>query len=468
LPPLSAALALAFLLSSVLAPVAPAQAAPVANPEAAPTEQVEPRRLAQQVQVIRRAYDLLLDQFIRPIEPTDLLGVAYTRVAERLAESGYAPRDTSPVFFESSSERAWSSFAARLENLVEKSTAPPELNVAAIAVDAMARWLDEGHTAYLSPEVYKSLLDSSRGEGSYPGIGVAILQRAPFTVITDVFSGSPAEQAGLRPGDIIEAVDGQSIAGKPLLEISLLIRGPEGSSVKLEVRRVGEAAPLVFEPVRALVAYEFLTTRMIQGDVGYVKLRSWGDQRVADRLVRFVQDLPENGVRGLVIDLRGNTGGRVDVGVRVLNRFVESGPLFKERYRGGQERTESAAGPGWRKDIPIAILVDEGSASMSEIFASAMRERGLASIFGNKTAGVVAAARPYPLPDGSALLVANYEIFSGDGQTLDRNGVVPDVLLASSPQELAEGRDIPLEAAVLHLWAQSDRTAAQRAAAPGQ
>jgi len=265
---------------------------------------------------------------------------------------------------------------------------------------------------------------------------------------------------------MIITVDGETTAGKTLTEVASLIRGAEGSAVTLEVERARTGERLLFVITRAVIRVDDLSTLMIQESIGYIRLRSWLDQSIADRFEQYVDSLPALGARGLVIDLRGNPGGRVDVGTRLLNRFLDSGPLFEQVERGGRRRVQWATGPAWNAALPVAILIDDGSASMSEIFAAAMHDNGAARLIGNRTAGVVAAAVPYPLSDGSALQVTVMEVAGAHGERLNKVGVAPDDFLDSSPEELAEGRDIPLEAAVLHLWTASERPVASGAAGP--
>jgi carboxyl-terminal processing protease len=215
-----------------------------------------------------------------------------------------------------------------------------------------------------------------------------------------------------------------------------------------------------------LIRIEYIDTGMIQENLAYIRLRGFPEPSVADRFERFLDQLPQTNARALIIDLRGNSGGRVDLGTRLLNRFISSGPLYSQVDRTGQRRVEHAHGPGWSRPMPVAILIDEATASMGEIFASAMRERGLAWLVGKRTSGNVAAAQVFPLSDGSAVQVTILEIFSGDGQRLNRVGVEPDFVIEPTPEQVEQGRDVQLEAAVVHVWEELDRAAGQPA--PGQ
>jgi carboxyl-terminal processing protease len=410
---------------------------------------------APNLDAIKQGYDLLLDHYVQNVNPVDLLNAGYGAVVKELQDAGVAVKSPAPPPLSGDREQAYTAFSAGFATLVRESPPPDGLNPVGIALAAMARSVNEGHTAYLTPAQYKEFVAYLRGDLRYGGIGVR--PRRPEVTVAEVFPGSPAEKAGLAPGDLIRQVDGQSTLGKTLEEVAQLIRGPEGSTVTIDVERPRTGEHLKLEIVRASIKVDYLATEMIQNDIGYLRLRGFPEPSVADRFEQFIDHLPVEHPRGLVIDLRGNSGGRIDVGVRLLNRFIPSGPLFDQVDRDGNHRVQTATGPGLISPVPIAILIDEGTASMGEIFASAMREHGQARLFGNRTSGNVAAAQVYPLSDGSALQVTILEIYSGNGTLLNRVGVAPDVFLASSPDEIERGRDIPLEAAVLYCWSASDK-----------
>jgi carboxyl-terminal processing protease len=465
-PRFLAAFLLALLLQtgSLLAPAG--SSARELGPETAATSSDlgAARSLAQSepasLEVTRQAYDLLLDRYVQPLNPADLLVAAYEGLVKRLKDAGTAVARSGPLKLEADREKAWTTFASEAFLLQQESGPSPEINVNAVLVTAMARWVDEGHTAYLTPEQYQAFLAYLRGDQRYVGIGIR--PRRPGVTVAEVFPDSPAEAAGMLAGDQIIAVDGEPTDGKSLEQVAQLIRGPEGAPVQLDVERPRTSERLVFIIVRALIKIEYLGTEIVQENIAYIRLRGFPEPSVAERLDQFVDKLQPSTSKGLVIDLRGNAGGRLDVGLRVLNRFIASGPLYDQVDRTGRHRVQMASGPGWDKPIPIAVLIDDGTASMGEIFAAAMRENGKARLIGKKTAGNVAAAQVYPLGDGSAVQVTILEIFSGNGERLNRAGVVPDHELDISPQDLELGRDSPLEAAVQFLWEQSARAAASR------
>ena len=412
---------------------------------------------APNLDVTHQGFVLLLDRYVQPLSPADLLNAAYTGLVKSLTDAGVAVKSPGPLSLDPNRDKAWTTYQGAVNTLLQESPPPADFSVNAVAISAMARWVDESHTAFLTPQQYADFLAFLRGDVRYGGIGIRPTR--PGVTVAEVFPGSPAEATGLMRGDMIIAVDGQPTEGKTLEQIAQQIRGPEGTAVTLAVDRPRTGEHLSFVIVRASIKIEYITTDVVQNNIGYVRLRGFPEQSVADRFEQFLDTLPSIRPRGLVIDLRGNSGGRIDVGLRLLNRFIASGPLFVEQDRSGRRRVQSATGPGLDYPLPIAILMDEGTASMGEIFAAAMRERMGARLIGTQTAGSVAAAQVFPLSDGSAMQITIEEIFSGNGAPLNRTGISPDTALASSTDELQQGRDIPLEAAVLYVWDQSAKAA---------
>lgn len=441
---LTALLLLAVLVVLALAPAAPVAARALSAPDAEAS-----------VQPIRQAYDLLLDRFIQPLAPDQLLAAGWRGAMEELKRQGLATlqRPTPPF----SGDRAadWELFEAQYRELARaaEQTVPPS-RLGQAVIRALAAFVDEGHTNFLDPEQYREYLAWTRGDVRYSGIGARLHGSQP--TIVEVFDGSPAQQAGLRPGDRIVAVNGVPLADQRSDEVVRQIRGPEGTSVRVTVQRAGSSEPLTFEIVRATIQLPIVTSRMVADDVGYIALRSFPEPSVVAQVDQAHGALREQGARALVLDLRGNSGGRLDVGVELLSRLVADGALYEEYDRSGQRRTSAPNGRLWEPQLPLVVLVDGGTASMGEIFAAAVQEHQVAWLIGTRTAGNVAAAQVFPLADGSALQVTVLEIRSGSGRTLNRVGVEPDETVELTPEDAAAGADPPLEAALGHLRATLD------------
>jgi carboxyl-terminal processing protease len=283
------------------------------------------------------------------------------------------------------------------------------------------------------------------------GIGISVSARDSLPRIVEVYDGTPAQQAGLQAGDILVSIDNRSVADMPLDEMTGLVRGPAGSSVQIVVRRGDDPEELPYTVQRAEIHLQFVKDKLVQDDIGYVMLRGFPEPSVIDSIEQDIATFQTQGVHGLVLDLRGNSGGRIDVGTRLLGDFLPNGTsIYQEIDRNGHNSTHATHGNS-QYDLPMVVLVDGGTASMGEIFASAVQEHGVATILGSKTSGSVAAAQVFGLPDGSALQVTVFEILAADGTPLNKNGVAPDEVIASDPGAATDGADPVLNRAVAIL-----------------
>lgn len=410
----------------------------------------------QQTMAVKQAYDLLLDRYVQPLDSAALLRAGWEALAGEAQRRGAPAPGPAPTL---TGDRAAdiATVTSALAAYLEAVPALPEGFVPAHAIGrGLAAFVNEGHTVFLNPRQYDEHLAWTRGEVTYAGIGARM--RGPELTITEVFEASPAERAGLRPGDVILEVDGLATAGKSVEETVGLIRGPEGSSVALLVRRADVPEPFGVTVWRERISLAFVTHRLLPGNVAYIRLRGFPEPSVVEQIERYLAADQEAGVRGLVLDLRGNSGGRLDVGNRLLSRFLPGGAdLYQQVDRGGNQQTR-ASRAGLRYDLPLAVLVDGGTASMGEIFASAIQEHGAGTVIGTTTAGSVAAAQVFPIGDGSAMQVTVMEIRSASGRPLNGVGVVPDEVVdaTETPAALAAGQDRVLERALAVLTGASD------------
>lgn len=319
-------------------------------------------------------------------------------------------------------------------------------------VDGMARSFKEAHTYYMPPEVYQQQMAELQNRNRYSGVGIQMSQEL---VITDVFEGSPAEGAGLQIGDQLVAVNGESIEGLTSAETSTRVRGEAGTDVTLSVRRGGVPEPVTKTMTRATIAYDWLRAKILDGGIGYLQIRQFA---IPDALPLFNQAMERFAaadIRALIIDVRGNPGGAVATGEEIASRLMpEAKPIYQQVDRRG-ERTVSTWGDYWNRDIPIAILTNGGSGSMSEILAAALQENGVARVIGTKTAGAVAAGVPVPLVDGSGLLVTVQKINTPNGRVINEVGLEPDQVVELDPVQFRAGKDTQLEAALAYVREQA-------------
>jgi carboxyl-terminal processing protease len=256
----------------------------------------------------------------------------------------------------------------------------------------------------------------------------------------------------VRPGDHLIAVNGESVEGATTTETSSKVRGEVGTPVTLTFERGGEPAPVVKTMIRAIISIQWLQAKILDGRIGYLKLNVFANPEALPLFNEAMQKFIDADVRALIVDVRNNGGGAVATGQEVASRLIpEDRPLFRQVDRRHGERTVTSWGDYWHRDIPMAILTNENSASMSEILASALQENEVARVFGVKTAGAVAAGVPYPLADGSGLLVTVQTITSGKGKVLNEVGLEPDEVVPLDTDQFRQGKDNQLEAALSYL-----------------
>ena len=429
----------------------PAHAADVASVPAADTP------------VVRQAFDLLLDRFVAPLDPAAVLVSAADGVVRRASEAG--PGDWAPPELPGGADReaAWEAFAAWFDALAEQ--AAPVAERAALeqaALKAMAAGVKERHTRHLSAAQYEQYQASRRGDVRYVGVGARL--RDPDATVVEVYEDSPAERAGLRPGDAILEIDDQPTAGAALSAISERLRGTSGVPVDLLVERKGLPRLLRMVVAREDVRVPYVRSRLVfEADgsrIGYLQVRGFPRPSIDDEVGQALGELQVAGIDGLVLDLRGNGGGRLDVGIRMTSRFLHEGTLYRQVDRAGRARAVPPARDAQGPDVPLVILTDGGTASMGEIFSAALQEAGVARVIGSRTMGSVAGAQMYPLADGSAMQVTVLSITSGQGTVLNEVGVQPDEVVEPTTEELRLGIDVQLEAGLRYLRA----TAGERAA----
>ncbi len=343
---------------------------------------------------------------------------------------GLAP---SAAFSESSSKVFRQAFQT-IRDGYYKPVDSSDLKYAGLA--GMMAALGDPHTQFLEPRATKEFLLETRAR--FAGVG-ARLSRDPLGArVESIFPKGPAERAGLRREDLITGVNGKSVVGKEIDDIVKDIRGKEGTLVTLQVMRSGVEKPLTIRIRREQVVAPTVESKMLPGSsFGYVAVTLFSEptgEQFADEL----RQLERRGMRGLVVDLRGNPGGLLESAADVLSLFVEDKVVVKMRGRDGNEEVvKTAKGAARAKRLPVAILINKESASAAEIFAGVMRDYRMATLVGEHTYGKASVQNVIPMIDGASakITVAKYFLPSGqdisrkvdeDGQYLS-GGIEPDV-----------------------------------------
>ena len=285
--------------------------------------------------------------------------------------------------------------------------------------------LDDQYSYYLNPYEYKQYLRSL--QGNYTGIGASVTQDADTLLITvkSVEPDGPAAQAGMREGDVIVAVDGADVTQTSLENLIYdHIMGDVGTQVVVTVERGGKRLDLPM--TRQKIIDQTVSYRMLDDQTGYLQVTSFEDETVP-QFMDAVSELQDKGMRRVVYDLRGNGGGSLSAVVKMLDYLLPDGLLVYTEDKYGNRLETYEGSDGHEVDIPAVILVDEGTASASEVFSSAMRDYGRAQLVGTRTFGKGIVQQLYPLGDGSAVKLTVSAYFTKSGTPIQGEGLVPDV-----------------------------------------
>jgi carboxyl-terminal processing protease len=306
---------------------------------------------------------------------------------------------------------------------------PDAKNLAYNAIRGVIFGLEDQFTSFVTPSSARLIEEDATG--SFSGIGAVVqLSKQRVLQISRVYSNSPAEKAGLKTGDLIIEVDGQSIIGDDLSEQVAKVRGPAGSVVKLTIVR-GEDKPFAAEVTRATIEIKLVESRMI-GDVAYVALSKFDSTTTAQQLNDVIKPLLANNPRGLVFDLRGNPGGFLDQAIAVADIFLDKGVVLYERRKDGTETVFRSDNSGIAQDIPLVVLINGGSASAAEIVAGAIQDRGRGKLIGEKSFGKGSVQQINRLSDGSQLRVTIAHWFTPNNRGIHGDGLEPDMTVAAS------------------------------------
>ncbi|MCU0975945.1 MAG: S41 family peptidase [Steroidobacteraceae bacterium] len=318
------------------------------------------------------------------------------------------------------------------------------------AVRGMVSGLD-AHSTFLDEGEVEDLRIAT--EGNYSGIGIEVSYESGRIVVVAPIEGSPADRAGLRSGDVIVEIDGRKVDTRSLADAIGRMRGEPGTVVRLAVEREEEAGPLEFTIGRAHVEVVSVRAQLISPGYGYVRLAQFSGN-TATELEAAVTALQRGGseaLEGLVLDLRGNPGGVLEAGVAVADAFLDRGLIVSAEGRTREARFRMEATPGQLAPAArIAVLVDGGSASASEIVAGALRDHGRAVLIGRQTYGKGSVQTVLPLSAGQAIKLTTSRYYTPSGASIHEKGLRPDIELAEDaagarrPAAGATTRDAPL------------------------
>ncbi len=316
-------------------------------------------------------------------------------------------------------------------NYVEKLDDKKNIELTYGAIRGMVKALDDPYSRFMDPEQYREFNVDTSGE--FEGIGASLATitledtKERAVVILAVLENQPAEKAGLKAGDIIRRVDGQSTADMDINEVVDMIRGPRDTTVVIGVERKGHKGIIDIPVVRKRVEFPVIESKMLDGKIGYIWLRQF-NRHATEKAKEAISKLTEQGMRGLILDLSSDPGGLLDQAVRVGSLFIE-GPIVYIKERGQEPKAIEAVpgGPVVPKSLPMAVIIDGASASASEIVAGALQDTGRAIVVGQPSFGKSAVQTIIELKDKSAIALTTAKYLTPKKRDLHKTKIQPDV-----------------------------------------
>lgn len=341
---------------------------------------------------------------------------------------GWLPRSPrqEPVEVQKMFEPFWETWWLVHQQYVDKDSIKDERMTHGAILGMLASLGDVGHTTYLTRDDVKRLEEDLKGE--FEGIGASIQLSKGVATIMQTMPKSPARAAGLRPGDILVQVDGQDVQGISLQQLVQRVKGPAGTQVHLKVLRGNPPHSAEFDIQRAKIDVPDVAWQMLpDAPFAVLALRNFG-QHTNEGVREAIALARKQGAKGLIVDVRGNPGGLKEQAVKVTSEFLHAGEtVFIEKDAQGKTTAIAAAADGVAQDIPLCVLINEGSASSSEIFAGAIQDHGRGKLIGERTFGTGTVLREFHLSDGSAVLLAVDQWLTPKGRQIWHKGIEPDI-----------------------------------------
>lgn len=314
------------------------------------------------------------------------------------------------------------------------------------AIRGMMGSLGDPYSAYMTPEEFRSQNAPIKGE--YTGIGAYVDTSGEFLVILSPMPGSPAELAGLKPGDRVIAIDGEDMTKTRPASVLERIYGPEGTIVKISIQRESTNEILDFEIERATIDIPSVESELLDGNIGLIRLYTFGDDS-AEEFSRALENLLSQKPVGLIIDLRNNSGGLVETAIDITSLFIPESVVMIEEWGDGSNIEYRSSGKPVNTEIPLVVLVNEGSASASEITAGALQDLGRAKLVGTPTFGKGFIQSWVTLRDGNGgLRITIARWLTPKGRQIQDLGLQPDILIQFTEEDFKNNIDAQLDQAI--------------------
>ena len=303
------------------------------------------------------------------------------------------------------------------------------------AINGALQSLDP-YSAYMNPEVFKEAQAETSGE--FGGLGIEVSMEAGVVKVITPIDDTPASKAGIKPGDYIVRINGKQVQGKTLMEAVNLMRGPVGTSIEITVRRKSLRKAKIFKITRAVIEIKSVVSKVVDDKVGYLRLRAFNENS-ASQLKKEISKIEKNKkLAGYILDLRNNPGGLLSQAIAISDFFLNDGEIVSTRGRKKRENRKFFAKKGDKIDgKPLIILINNGSASASEIVAGALQDQKRAILLGETTFGKGSVQSIIPLKNKGALRLTISKYYLPSGKSISEVGVVPDIKVEEDSEEFS-------------------------------
>ena len=303
------------------------------------------------------------------------------------------------------------------------------------AINGLLQSLDP-YSAYMNPEIFEESQSETTGE--FGGLGIEVSMEAGVVKVIAPIDDTPASRAGIKAGDYIVQINSEQVRGKTLMEAVNLMRGPVGSSIEITVRRKGLRKAKIFKITREIIEIQSVVSKLVDNKVGYLRLRAF-NQNSSDQLKKEISKIEKNKkLVGYILDLRNNPGGLLTQAVEISDLFLNDGEIVSTKGRKNRENRKFFARDGDKiKGKPLIVLINNGSASASEIVAGALQDQKRAVLLGESTFGKGSVQSIIPLKNKGALRLTISKYYLPSGKSISEVGVLPDIKIEEEGEEFS-------------------------------
>ena len=343
---------------------------------------------------------------------------------------------SSPVFSKNNLYEKIDLFGEVLENIKKEYVDDvDQAEVMDSAINGVLQSLDP-YSAYMSPELFKEMQTDTRGE--FGGLGIEIGMEAGVVKVISPIDDTPAEKAGIKAGDYIVKIGKEQVQGKSLMEAVKLMRGPVGTSIDLTIRRKNVKKPLEFKITRKIIQVQSVSSEIIskRKNIGYIRLKSFNENS-DNQFLKSIKKFEKNSnIKGYVIDLRNNPGGLLTQAINITDFFLDDGEIVSTKGRKISETRKFFARRGDEVNgKPVIVMINNGSASASEIFAGALKDHKRAIILGENSYGKGSVQSIIPLRNGGGMRLTISKYYLPSGKSISEVGVTPDIVVEETSDE---------------------------------